>query len=191
MQPTDAELVALVLAGNKDVFGDLVERHSRTLFRVAYRLLGNEEDADEAVQETFLKAYKALERFEQRSNFGTWIYRIAINTSLDMRAKKLPGHTVQISEEPEPEANEMQVAAEGVTAEQVVFGQQVSRKIQKAMSQLTQTERTAFVLRHMEGKSIEEIATVLGLKQNSTKNSIFRAVQKMRRALEPVVAGAR
>lgn len=191
MQPTDAELVAQVLAGDKDVFGDLVERHSRSLFRVAYRLLGNEEDADEAVQETFLKAYKALERFERRSNFGTWIYRIAINCSLDLRQKKLPGRAVQIAEEPEPESNEVQVAAEGVTAEQVVFGHQVSHKIQKAMSQLTQTERTAFVLRHMEGKSIEEIAKVLGLKENSTKNSIFRAVQKMRRALEPVVAGAR
>ena len=191
MQPTDAELVAQVLAGHKDVFGDLVERHSRSLFRVAYRLLGNEEDADEAVQETFLKAYKALERFEQRANFGTWIYRIAINCSLDMRQKKMPGRAVQIAEEPEPESNEVQVAAEGVTAEQVVFGQQISHKIQKAMSQLTQTERTAFVLRHMEGKSIEEIAKVLGLKENSTKNSIFRAVQKMRRALEPVVAGAR
>src|SRR3954464_11621621 len=108
MQPTDAELVAQVLAGSKDVFGDLVERHSRSLFRVAYRLLGNEEDADEAVQETFLKAYKALERFEQRSNFGTWIYRIAINCSLDMRQKKMPGHAVQISEEPEPQSNEVQ-----------------------------------------------------------------------------------
>src|SRR5947207_4412508 len=89
----DASEAAAVLArarqGDQRAFGALVERHSRSVFRLAFRMTGNEQDAEDLVQETFLKAYKQLHRFDGRSAFGTWLYRIAANCSLDLiRARK-------------------------------------------------------------------------------------------------------
>src|SRR5215472_13495663 len=83
MEVTDAAVVAQVLAGDRDAFRVLVDRHSRSIFRVVYRMTGNQADTEEIVQETFLRAYKSLSRFELRSNFGTWLYRIAVNRALD------------------------------------------------------------------------------------------------------------
>src|SRR5881397_311747 len=89
MEETDAAALAKAKAGDKDGFRLLVERHSRSVFRLAYRITGNEQDAEDVVQETFLRAYKQLESFESRASFGTWIYRIAANYSLDLvRSRK-------------------------------------------------------------------------------------------------------
>src|SRR5579883_3152313 len=89
MEETDAAAVARAKAGDKDGFRSLVERHSRSVFRLAYRLTGNEHDAEDVVQETFLRAYKQLQNFESRASFGTWLYRIAANYSLDLiRSRK-------------------------------------------------------------------------------------------------------
>src|SRR5690606_36953862 len=84
----DAAAVALARDGDAEAFRSLVERHSRLVFRVAYRMTGNESDAEDVVQETFLKAYRQLGRFESRANFGTWVYRIAVNCAIDyMRSR--------------------------------------------------------------------------------------------------------
>src|SRR3954468_13339863 len=186
--PQDAELVSQVLGGDRDAYGLLVQRHSRSLFALAYRVMANQEDADEVVQETFLRAYRSLARFEQRANFGTWLYRIAMNCALDLKEKRRPEvGAMQVSEEPEPGEHEVQLASSNPGQDQLVFGSQVREKVAEAMKLLSKTERAAFVMRHLEGRSIEEIAGVLGQKPNATKNSIFRAVQKMRQQLEPLV----
>src|SRR5881394_1590003 len=81
---TDVAAVGRARDGDSDAFRLLVEQHSRLVFRVAYRMTGNEHDADDVVQETFLRAYKQLGRFEERANFGTWLHRIAVNCALDL-----------------------------------------------------------------------------------------------------------
>src|SRR5437879_4263434 len=101
MDGSDAERVAQALAGDRDAFRVLVERHSRSIFRLAYRMTGNEHDAEEVVQETFLKAYRRLSRFESRSNFGTWLYRIGVNCSLDLMRKRRPDSERRDSDAPE------------------------------------------------------------------------------------------
>jgi RNA polymerase sigma-70 factor (ECF subfamily) len=90
MDATDAAAVlARARQGDNEAFRALVERHSRSVFRLAYRMTGNEQDAEDVVQESFLRAYKQLGRFESRANFGTWLYRIVANCSVDlMRAKQ-------------------------------------------------------------------------------------------------------
>ena len=186
----DAAAVAQVLAGDREAYAFLVQRHSRSIFGIAYRVTGNEQDAEEVVQETFLRAYKNLSRFEQRANFGTWLYRIAMNCALDhkeMRDRKHPAYGTQISEDPEPGENQIQVASTDPGQEQLIFGAQVKKRIGEAMLLLSKTERAAFVMRHLEGRSIEEISGVLGIKTNAAKNCIFRAVQKMRQELGPLV----
>ena len=113
--PQDAVLVAQVIQGDQDSYRLLVQRHSRSLFALAYRVTGNQEDADEVVQETFLRAYRNLSRFEQRSNFGTWLYRIAMNCALDLKDKRRPEvGAMQIAEDPEPGEQQVQIVNEGI-----------------------------------------------------------------------------
>src|SRR3954449_5237030 len=109
MEVNDAAVVAQVLAGDRDAFRVLVERHSRGIFRVVYRMTGNQQDAEELVQETLLRAYKNLGRFELRANFSTWLYRIAVNRTLDfLNARKThmqTKDTYQIVDQPDAEEN--------------------------------------------------------------------------------------
>src|SRR5436305_9829634 len=98
----DASEAAAVLArarqGDSDAFRALVERHSRSVFRLAFRMTGNEQDAEDVVQEAFLRAYKQLGRFESRANFGTWLYRIGANCSVDLMRAKQSRHDMTRSE---------------------------------------------------------------------------------------------
>ena len=88
MEDSDAALVTRAREGDQDAFRVLVERHSTRLFQLAFRMTGNEQDAEDTVQETFLRAYKQLGRFESRAGFGTWLHRIAANCSLDLLRKR-------------------------------------------------------------------------------------------------------
>ena len=186
MEESDAALVTRAREGDQDAFRLLVERHSVRLFQLAFRMTSNEQDAEDLVQETFLRAYKQLSRFQSRAGLGTWLYRIAANCSLDLlRRQKRRGEqeTVEFdSEEAFPA-----ILSDAPAPDQQVYHGEVRQKVESAMRELTPMERTAFVLRHFEGQSIEEIGSALGVGPGATKQSIFRAVQKMRRALEPVV----
>jgi RNA polymerase sigma-70 factor, ECF subfamily len=196
MEVTDAAVVAQVLAGDRDAFRVLVERHSRSIFRVVYRMTGNQQDAEEIVQETFLRAYRALGRFELRSNFSTWLYRIAVNRTLDFlntrKTQMNSKETYQITDNPgQEEGNQVQLPATEPGPERLLLSAEMKRKIAGAMGLLTPAERVAFTMRHMEGRSIEEISQALNLKTNAAKNSVFRAVQKLRQQLEPFAAPGR
>jgi RNA polymerase sigma-70 factor (ECF subfamily) len=188
MEGMEAAVVAQVLAGDRDAFRALVDAHSRSIFNLAYRMTGNQEDADEVVQETFLRAYKNLEKFELRSKFSTWVYRIAVNRCLDMLEKKKITGDYTISDDPDPEEHTVQVASTEAGPERQLLSREANEKIATAMKLLTPTERIAFTLRHMEGRSIEEISKTLKVKENAAKNTIFRAVKKLRVNLEPLVA---
>ena len=187
MEASDPALVDRVLRGERDAFRYLVERHSLSVFQLAYRITGNEEDAEDVVQETFLRAFRNLKRYEARSLFSTWLYRIAANYSLDlMRSRKR-----FVAKEPPLDggANWLnEIASSTPSAERMAISGQIRDRIGAAMQQLTAQERTAFVLRHFHELSIEEIGKSLGIGENATKHSIFRAVRKLRRALEPLVA---
>ena len=95
MPQTDAAAVALARDGDSEAFRALVERHSRAVYRLAFRMTGSAQDAEDVVQETFLKAYKQLSRFESRANFGTWLHRIAVNCSIDLIRSRPRRETLQ------------------------------------------------------------------------------------------------
>ena len=189
MEMSDREAVAAVRAGDRDAFRPLVEKHSRTIFRLGFRMTGNEQDAEEVVQETFLRAYRKIGDFESRANFGTWLYRIASNCALDLlQRRKLHQQNTPLQDE---DGVELPLPATGPGPERLLLSGELKRKLAEAMAELTAAERTAFVLRHFEGQSIDEIGKTLDLKENATKNCIYRAVQKMRRALGPLMSTAR
>jgi RNA polymerase sigma-70 factor (ECF subfamily) len=179
MQESDSAAVARARDGNNDAYRILVERHSRALFRLAFRMTGNEQDAEDIVQETLLKAFRQIHRYESRASFGTWLHRIAANCSLDLIRKRKLGR----GGEPPP----VEPAGGDPGPDRLAYSSQVQECVAQAMEELSGQERTAFVLRHFEGQSIEEIAAALGLNTSAAKHSVFRAVQKLRRTLEPLV----
>jgi len=190
MQGNDHSIVRAVLAGDKDAYGTLVRAHSAAVFRGAFRIAGNEADAEEIVQETFLRAYQRLEKFEQRSTFGTWVYRIAVNCALNRVGQ--PGIQAEYrhGEESDAETKTVQVASRDADPERVLLGREVSAAQKMAMQRLTATEKCAFVLRHLEERSMSEIAEALGVAPNAAKQAVFRAVQKLRRELAPLRGNA-
>jgi RNA polymerase sigma-70 factor (ECF subfamily) len=184
MHPDDAAAVAKARRGDEDAFRLLVERHSRSIYRLAYRMTGRPEDAEDVVQEAFVRAYKQMDRFEARSNFGTWLYRIAFNCAVDYtrtRYHRDRPESLDALERAAPEAH-------APAADDLVFATEIDGSIQRALLELSAQERAAFVMRHYQGCSIEEICQALDLKTNAAKHAVFRAVRKMRAALEPIVA---
>jgi RNA polymerase sigma-70 factor (ECF subfamily) len=183
MGKTDHATIQAILAGDKEAYGSLVMRHSRILFRVAYRITGNEADADDVVQEAFLRGYLKLASFESRSEFGTWIYRIAVRCALDKIHNRRFDDISRVAEEFDPDSEAVQVADLAPDPERLVLSTEMRDIRHQAMQSLTPDERTAFVLRHMEDSSTEEIACVLGVAPNTAKQTVYRAVQKVRQRL--------
>src|SRR5436190_13023987 len=184
----DASEAAAVLArarqGDGEAFRELVESHSRSVFRLAFRMTGNEQDAEDVVQESFLRAYKQLGRFESRANFGTWLYRITANCAVDLMRSRQARHDMSRGESLDADVH--QPTAEIPGPDRMAHGAEIERTVQGALTGLSPLERAAFTLRHYEGRSIDEIATTLGLGTSAAKHSVFRAVRKLRLALDPL-----
>ena len=177
-------------SGDSDAFRLLVEQHSRAIFRLAFRMTGNEEDAEDVVQETFLRAYRQLDKYEARSSFSTWLYRIASNYSLDLIRSRKRHEEKRERGSVEDRDILQSIAVDSPGPDRLLYGSQVKDRVNAALNELSAQERTAFVLRHFEGQSIQEIGEALGTGTNATKHSIFRAVQKLRKSLEPMVGPA-
>jgi RNA polymerase sigma-70 factor, ECF subfamily len=187
---SDAVAVERTLAGDRDAYRVLVDRYSLYLYRLAYRMTCNSHDAEEVVQEALLRGYQKLSQYTGNSNFGTWLYRIAANYAIDrLRQRKVdetrhvsPGRSAEDSSELDPVAL---IKDPSASPERLAANAQLAARMQQALDALTPAERTAIVMRHWEGCPINEIAAVLKSNSNATKNTVFRAVSKLRKALEP------
>jgi len=187
MEDSDAAVIERVRAGDTETFQVLVERHSHAIFRLAYRMTGNEQDAEDVVQEAFLRAFRRLNQFAGQASFGVWLYRIAANCSLDLLRRRqrqadagalgtaLPAETLDL------------LPGSAPTPDAVVANAEMQQQVQSALDALSPQERAAFVLRHFENRSISDISAALGLRVSAAKHSVFRAVQKMRQALAPIL----
>jgi RNA polymerase sigma-70 factor (ECF subfamily) len=189
MPDTDAAAVARARGGDSEAFRLLVERHGRSVYKVAFRITGRAEDAEDVVQETFLKAYRQLDKFEERASFGTWLHRIAWNCSVDLLRARPQREQAEEAETLEHLSTAAPNGNPGpLSPERLVASLQLGERVKAAMSRLSALERAAFVMRHYEGRTIQEISRALDIRENAAKHSIFRAVRKMRTALEPFVS---
>jgi RNA polymerase sigma-70 factor (ECF subfamily) len=183
MTVSDAPAVlARARQGDSDAFRALVERHSRAAFRLAFRMTGNEQDAEDVVQESFLRAYRHLGRFEARADFGTWMYRIVANCAVEMIRTR---RSRQTRARMEP-LDEMAVVPPSTSPgpERLAESADIQRRVAAAMEDLSPLERAAFTLRHYEGRTIDEISRTLRLGTSAAKHAVFRAVKKLRADLE-------
>src|SRR5262249_28591028 len=145
-----------------DAYRMLVERHSRFVFRLAFRITGNETDAEDVVQESFLKAFKSLHLYDSRAAFSTWLHRITANCALDLvrkRNRRMETIVADWHDDDEP-AKEIleQIPAQAPSPLREAFSSQVRDRVEAAMDELSPLERSAFVLRHFEGNSVEEVS---------------------------------
>lgn len=180
----DAVLVAAAQRGDMEAFAALVRTHSARVFRLAHRLTQQRQDAEDVVQETFLRAYRRLPQFGGDASFDTWLHRIAVNCACDLLRTRQRGPVAYFEEEPAEQLGSLESAA--ASPERAAVAAEAQRRVNAALCDLTSRERTAFLLRHVEAMPIEEISQALGLSQGAAKQAVFRAVRKLRQILAPV-----
>lgn len=189
----DADLAAIqaVLAGDPERFTELVDRYQAPAQRMAFGFLGNEEDAREVAQDAFVQAYQALGRFRAEARFSTWFFRIVINRCKDtlrarMRRPKVVAQVGEASAQSEPgQTLFVDVADPAADPARVAAGRDFGQRLTGALSQLPETQRTAFLLHHVHGLSLEEIAAIMGCRVGTVKSHLFRALARLRQQLDP------
>jgi RNA polymerase sigma-70 factor (ECF subfamily) len=179
-QPDDAWLVARGLKQDREAFGQLVDRHASAIVSLVHRMVGNRAEAEDLAQETFLAAFKALPTFRGNSKFSTWLYRIAVNKCKDWRRARRPGQSLHDVDA--DERLDRQVAEER-TPETLVSQQQVARQLDQAIQRLPPLYREAFVLKHVEGLSYEEMEEVLGVNVDTLKMRVYKGRLQLSREL--------
>jgi len=181
----EAAWIARARSGDHQAFRRLVEAHARALHRVCFRILGDTAAAEDAVQDALLNAYRALDRFDGRSAFSTWLHRIAVNAALALRRSRRGGADLGSADDA-GDPIETLVADSAPGPVELASSRETGERVQRALSGLTPLERSAFVLRHVENYPMDEIAGALDSNVNACKQAVFRAVKKLR----GVLAGA-
>lgn len=176
----DARLVARSLKQDHEAFGQLIDRHAPAIVNLAYRMVGNRAEAEDLAQEAFLTAFKALSTFRADAKFSTWLYRIAANKCKDWLRARRPGlgpQDVDIDE-----TIDLHVAEEQ-TPERLLSQQQVAHELEQAIQRLPPLYREAFVLKHVEGLSYEEMEDILGVNGDTLKMRVYKGRLQLSREL--------
>jgi RNA polymerase sigma-70 factor (ECF subfamily) len=178
---TDDELIAAAASGQSEAFGVLVERYERAVYHLALRTLRDSEEAKDATQEAFFKAFRALRTFRRGAKFSTWIFTIAYRACCDRLARRKRYAGDELPERADPAAGPQEQAE---SADQ-------ARRLRAAVDALPEKYRTVITLFHLQNKQYEEIALVLDLPLGTVKTHLFRAKELLRKALEDGVASIR
>ncbi|MGC2128599.1 MAG: sigma-70 family RNA polymerase sigma factor [Candidatus Aquilonibacter sp.] len=169
----DGELVAMTLGGRSEAFATLVERYDRAVYHLAYRTLHDVEEARDASQEAFFKAYRSLRTFKQGAKFSTWIFAITYHACCDRLNRRKRYSNEEMPERADP--------GPGPESQAIALDQ--ARRLHDAIDALPEKYRTVITLYHLQGKQYEEIAQVLGLPMGTVKTHLFRAKEHLRKIL--------
>jgi RNA polymerase sigma factor, sigma-70 family len=178
-------------AGDREAFAQMVDQTSGHIYHVALQILGSEQDAEDVLQETYLKALRSLPSFEGRSSLMTWLYRIAVNEAL-MAVRRRKPQALSV-EEPDPddetESQEMEIVDFCCLPEGELLSSETRRALDQAVRHLPANLRVVFVMRDMEGLSIHDTAEALGLSENNVKTRLLRARLRLRQELSVYFGG--
>ena len=180
---SNSELVKKSQLGDKSAFEELVKRHQELVFSLSFKLTGNRELANDVAQEAFIRAWKAIGKFRGDSTFGTWIYRITVNTAWTLRKKAKKHNSLNIEDTQEPV-----VVDEKKDPELVAINSDLSLVLRKALNQIPLEQRIIVELKNIEGRSHKEIADYLDISVTAAKVRLHRAHQKLRNILEEIEA---
>jgi RNA polymerase sigma-70 factor (ECF subfamily) len=191
MEPSDNELILQIQRGNALAFEQLVFRYDRKVLSMSLRFTGNGEDAKDIYQEVFMRVYRALPKFEFRSQFSTWLYRIVKNVCLthQQKGKRDP----QISLDQEIDSGEgsgsrtlLDTLADKSATDRGALDTEISTHVENAMNSLSPKQKMVFVMRHYEGYKLKEIASVMKCTEGTVKKYLFTATERMRKNLKEV-----
>jgi RNA polymerase sigma-70 factor (ECF subfamily) len=185
----DLLLVERVQSGDREAFGLLVGKYQRKLLRLVMRLVRDPAEAEDVVQEAFIKAYRALPNFRGESAFYTWLYRIGVNTAknwLLAHGRRLPAMS-EVGDEEMEGIEDTALLRDDTTPEGVLMSRQIGAAVQAAVEALPEDLRIAITLREIEGLSYEEIATVMNCPIGTVRSRIFRAREAIAARLRPML----
>jgi RNA polymerase sigma-70 factor (ECF subfamily) len=174
-QLDDRALVARILGGDRDLFTELVARYQKRVVNYVYRITHRYEDAHDMAQEIFVKVFLALDRYDPKFQFSTWLFRIAQNSAIDVLRKKSISEVPLVRPGDEEEGREREFADDGVSPYRALSNKQMSAAIEKAVDNLPSDYRELIQLRHYAELSYEEIASMKKLPLGTVKNKLFRA----------------
>jgi RNA polymerase sigma-70 factor, ECF subfamily len=180
---TDEDLVARSRGGDLESFNQLILRWERPIYALAYRVIGREEDARDVVQETFLRAFRALPGFKGQAKFSSWLYRIALNLCRDWIRRRRRSPLVELPEGVDP----IELATERgpvETVEDLASRKELSEAVAQAMSLLPEEQRTAIILKEYHGMTFQEIADLQGCPLSTVKTRLYQGLSVLRRNLE-------
>lgn len=186
----DAALIERLRAGDEAAYAQLVEENAARIYRLALRMMGNEADAEDVLQETFMSAFKAIDQFQARSSLSTWLYRIASNAAL-MRLRRKEPELVSVDEPIERDDGDLlprQFFDFCCLPEDDLLRDEARQEMARAIEDLPATLRSVFVLRDIEGLSTEETAEALNLSVPAVKSRLMRARLKLRERLSAYFA---
>ena len=173
---TDEELVRACVEGDRSAFDLLVTRHQRQVYRLCYRLVGNHEDAAELSQDAFVRAYRALPKFERTAAFTTWLHRITVNVCLNRLALKTPKHEQLETRGP--------WRADTERADAAVIREERAKQVRRAIARLPPRQRATLILRAYHNLTHEEIARILGSSVGAAKANFFHALANLKKLLD-------
>ena len=176
----DAKLIVRSLKHDHDAFGQLVERYATVIVNLAYRMVGDRTEAEDLAQETFVAAFKSLPTFRAESKFSTWLYRIAVNKCKDWLRAKRPGQGAQDVDVEDVFDDRV---VEERTPERLLSQQQVAAQLDGAIQRLPPLYREAFVLKHVEGLSYEEMQEILSVNADTLKMRVYKGRLQLSREL--------
>ncbi len=188
MQPEEIELIKKAQHGDMASFEKLIYRYDRKVLSLAYSYIKNQDDAKDIYQDVFLRVFKALKRFEFRSEFSTWLYRITVNVALTHKTKKDKYSYASLEEEHSGDDGETRLTYETIadnnSSDERAISSDISENINEAVEKLSPQQKMVFTLKHFEEYKINEIAEMMNLSTGTVKNYLFNATLKMREHLK-------
>jgi RNA polymerase sigma-70 factor (ECF subfamily) len=182
---SDEDLVQVVLAGDRERFAELVERYQSRLVNYLHRLVRDIDEAHDLAQEVFVKVYQALDRFDPKYRFSTWMFRVAQNAAIDViRKRRFRLVPLTRPDDGGEGSRELEIAADGPSAEDEVVSSERDAQVREAIDALPDDYRELIVLRHYAELAYDEIAQSKGMPLGTVKNKLFRARQMLKGALE-------
>ena len=189
MEISEKELILKAQVGDQTAFEQLIYNYDRAVLSIAMRYVRNNDDAKDIYQEVFIRVYKSLKKFEFRSEFSTWIFRITTNVCLTYKSRKKDQLMVPLQEEFEEDNSEfgrVELISDEKSPEEETLNTDLKNFIGNAVDSLSERQRITFVLKHYEGYKIKEIAEMLNCKEGTVKKYLFDAINNLRKKLEPL-----
>lgn len=181
----DEKLIKSALAGEQHAYQELLERYQKTVFHIVVRIIRNSDDAQDLVQETFMRAFNTLESYRSEFRFSTWLCKIAANCSIDyLRKKKIKAFSMDKPLQTKNGSMEIELEDRSANPEEKLLRKQRLMSIEDAIEELPDKYREVIVYRHHDDKSYEEIAGILGVPIGTVKARIFRARELLKKKLK-------